>query len=333
MKKNVFVLIIMGCLTVLLAKSLTNTDIDTIVTYSKEGDTSTKKIQPYSFMFENKEYTVSVKKLPTYMYYVSGRYLASQPFKIDLSKNSKNEKLIYDDDIPVTGQHVDIVTCKRANKSVILAIMLQSNKDYVDSSGGGYSPYLFEVSAPGVKELKKERDEYFVNAYNISIVYFKKDGTIDYQNPNNEIYPYYNKETIENRLYEVGICQPLKYPLAIIESTLKDKNNTQTYNSDYFNGVLNETRINKSSLESYNNIAYYLQQAGANQESAYLLEKIIEKFPDRTVAYFNLGDAYYGLGDKTKAIKAYQTYIDQMKKKGLDKKIPKRVLERVGINN
>jgi tetratricopeptide (TPR) repeat protein len=87
--------------------------------------------------------------------------------------------------------------------------------------------------------------------------------------------------------------------------------------------------LSKYNCNQYNDIAYYLQQAGANQESAYLLEKIIEKFPDRTVAYFNLGDACYGLGDKTKAIKAYQTYIDQMKKKGWEKKIPKWVLERV----
>ena len=82
-------------------------------------------------------------------------------------------------------------------------------------------------------------------------------------------------------------------------------------------------------LTTYNNIAYYLQKAGANEEAVYLLEKIIKKFPNRTVAYYNLGDAYWALGEKKKAIKAYTTYIEQMCHKGLQKRIPKVVLERV----
>ncbi len=82
-------------------------------------------------------------------------------------------------------------------------------------------------------------------------------------------------------------------------------------------------------LTTYNNIAYYLQKAGANKEAAYLLEKIIEKFPNRTVAYYNLGDV---LGEKKKAIKAYTTYIEQMCQKSLQKKIPKVVLERIKVH-
>ncbi|MCI0501482.1 MAG: tetratricopeptide repeat protein [Epsilonproteobacteria bacterium] len=82
-------------------------------------------------------------------------------------------------------------------------------------------------------------------------------------------------------------------------------------------------------VEKYNNMAYFIQQFGANKESAFLLEKIIAKFPDRTVAYLNLGDAYWGMGDKVKAISVYQTYIHQMKQKGLEAKIPKKVLERI----
>ncbi len=87
--------------------------------------------------------------------------------------------------------------------------------------------------------------------------------------------------------------------------------------------------LTPKTLTQYNNIAYYLQQAGANEEAVYLLEKIIKKFPKRTVAYLNLGDAYWELGEKEKACKAYTTYIEQMCAKGLQKKIPKKVLERV----
>ena len=87
--------------------------------------------------------------------------------------------------------------------------------------------------------------------------------------------------------------------------------------------------LTPKTLTKYNNIAYYLQQAGANEEAAYLLKKILKKFPKRTVAYINLGDAYWALGKKSKARKAYTTYIEQMCAKGLQKKIPKKVLKRV----
>jgi len=114
-----------------------------------------------------------------------------------------------------------------------------------------------------------------------------------------------------------------------------DKNytNYNVINIDTIDGFLQKVPFSNNSVIKYNNIAYYLQKTGANQESAYLLEKIIEKFPDRTVAYLNLGDAYYGLGDKAKVTQVYQTYIDQMKTKGWDKKIPKRVTERLGEKN
>ena len=93
--------------------------------------------------------------------------------------------------------------------------------------------------------------------------------------------------------------------------------------------LMKNREITIQTLSKYNNIAYYLQKAGAHKEAIYLLEKIIEKFPNRTVAYYNLGDAYWALGKKQKAIKAYTTYIEQMCHKGLQKKIPDVILERI----
>ena len=78
---------------------------------------------------------------------------------------------------------------------------------------------------------------------------------------------------------------------------------------------IEDIKINKKNLTTYNNIAYYLQKAGANKEAIYQLEKILEKYPNRTVAHYNLADAYWALGEKKKAIKAYTTYIEQMKEK------------------
>lgn len=98
------------------------------------------------------------------------------------------------------------------------------------------------------------------------------------------------------------------------------------------NGILvsfEENKLTQKTLTQYNNIAYHLQKAGAHKEAVYLLEKILEKFPNRTVAYYNLADGYWALGDKDKARKSYSTYIEQMCHKGLQKKIPKEVLKRV----
>ncbi|WP_378184182.1 hypothetical protein [Aquimarina sp. SS2-1] len=65
------------------------------------------------------------------------------------------------------------------------------------------------------------------------------------------------------------------------------------------------------------------------KKPVFLLEKIVEEVPDRTVAYINLGDAYWGLQEKEKTQKAYNIYVEQMKTKGKETKIPKRVLERL----
>jgi len=84
----------------------------------------------------------------------------------------------------------------------------------------------------------------------------------------------------------------------------------------------------KDALIKYNDIAYYLEQSGAYEEAIFILEKIIKEFPNRTVAYINLGDAYWGLGEKEKAKEAYKTYIKQMKASGKENKIPKHILDR-----
>jgi len=132
-------------------------------------------------------------------------------------------------------------------------------------------------------------------------------------------------------LYETNSCRNIKkINVSLNELLYASKNyklkNILTYNEMSY--LLSLYPMSLKNLTTYNNIAYYLKKAGANKESAYLLEKILKKYPNRTVAYYNLGDAYWGLGDKKKAKQAYQTYITQMKAKGKAKKIPKTVFQR-----
>lgn len=87
--------------------------------------------------------------------------------------------------------------------------------------------------------------------------------------------------------------------------------------------------INKQNLNQYNNIAYYFEQSNNHKQSIYLLEKIIEKFPDRIVAYLNLADAQWGINDKENAKKNYNKYIYLMKSENKDlSKIPQTAYDR-----
>ncbi len=88
-------------------------------------------------------------------------------------------------------------------------------------------------------------------------------------------------------------------------------------------------QINKETLIYYNDLAYYLEQSGNYEEAVYLLEQIIAQFPDRVVAYINLGDAYWGIGNYKKAKEVYKIYVEQMKANNKENKIPKRVFKRL----
>ena len=85
----------------------------------------------------------------------------------------------------------------------------------------------------------------------------------------------------------------------------------------------------QKNIELSNNIAFFLEEAEHYKESIYLLEKILKDYPNRTVAHYNLADAYWALGEKKKAISSYTTYIEQMKEKGKEKRIPQVVRDRV----
>jgi tetratricopeptide (TPR) repeat protein len=131
--------------------------------------------------------------------------------------------------------------------------------------------------------------------------------------------------------FEHFSCRIKNLKKMLFDLTKNDTSKMQYYDISLIDNTLNQKHITLKTLTTYNDIAYYLQKAGANKEAIFLLEKIIKKFPNRTVAYYNLGDAYWELGEKDKAIKAYTTYIEQMCDKGLQKKIPKEVLKRVEV--
>ncbi|WP_053007637.1 tetratricopeptide repeat protein [Pragia fontium] len=139
----------------------------------------------------------------------------------------------------------------------------------------------------------------------------------------------------------------LGYYLCNTKKTLVKYNYSAIWRSDFFDERLNNIRkdilldddsleldksINNVDLEKYNNIAYYLEQSGNYDEAILILEKIIKQYPKRTVAYINLGDAYWGRGERNKSRIYYKKYIEQMSGKGKSNRIPVIVKERVEGN-
>lgn len=128
----------------------------------------------------------------------------------------------------------------------------------------------------------------------------------------------------------------VKTPTEILESLKSEQSTLITFYE--LSTIIANNEINTQTINQYNDIAYYLQQANANDEAIFLLEKILVKFPKRTVAYLNLADAYnekylvQNLNNNAKYFKEkaktnYEKYIELMKQDGKENKIPKRVLE------
>ena len=87
--------------------------------------------------------------------------------------------------------------------------------------------------------------------------------------------------------------------------------------------LLDAIPISNETVNQYNDLAFYLQQNSHEELFAqYVLERIITIFPDKIVAYLNLGDTYWDLENFEKAKQAYRKYISLMKTEGNENKVP-----------
>lgn len=77
-----------------------------------------------------------------------------------------------------------------------------------------------------------------------------------------------------------------------------------------------------------NDLGFLFEQAGHPAEAAELLQHIIRKHPGRVVAYLNLADAYWAMGQREQAREAYGQYHGKMLANGKQARIPSRVMER-----
>jgi len=90
--------------------------------------------------------------------------------------------------------------------------------------------------------------------------------------------------------------------------------------------------ITNKQVQNANDIGYFLEQANNLPAAEIFLKKVIEAFPKREVAYYNLGDVYRKQGNKRMAAIEYNTYVNLMNERKLQSKIPQKVLDYVNAN-
>jgi len=242
------------------------------------------------------------------------KYFVKDNIYCNTELNLKNDTLYFFTLIPFNDKYCyELSAYMKNNKVKIL-------KDYV------------QVRSYAKIEVLKSILYELPNSFSKKVGYLLKNDVIEIiKEQNNWLYIVYNEERkIYAWVRKEDIVEPnCNSSLREIEKTLKQKIDLKTYDKEFFQNLLPEKPIEKKTLTPYNNIAYYLQKAGSNKEAVYLLEKILKEYPNRTVAHYNLADAYWALGDKKKAVASYKTYIEQMKAKGKEKRIPKVVKNRV----
>lgn len=87
--------------------------------------------------------------------------------------------------------------------------------------------------------------------------------------------------------------------------------------------------ISSRNITKINDFALNLENINPGV-SVNVLQKVIQKYPDRVVAYLNIANSYWNIGKKEKAVENYKTYLSLMKSQKKDiNKVPKYVEERI----
>lgn len=151
------------------------------------------------------------------------------------------------------------------------------------------------------------------------------DGFFDFKEKNNVIITFSYEDSniiVENQKYQFS-CEGAKF---IILYRIKNDNESLGFIKNYFE----ENNSAFDDIELINDKAYFLEKINQDKTSAFILEKIIEKKPERVVAWLNLGDVYWKLNKKEEAKEKYKKYVSLMKSQNKDlKKVPARVNERI----
>ena len=108
------------------------------------------------------------------------------------------------------------------------------------------------------------------------------------------------KESFQTYKIKNNKIQSIKSILNLNDFIQKAKNGEEIH-IETMKTMLYENKITKQNVTTYNNIAYYLQKNKDNyfhNESEYLLQEILNIFPNRAVAMLNIADSQWILNKK-----------------------------------
>lgn len=183
-----------------------------------------------------------------------------------------------------------------------------------------------------IMTYKGNRELGYIYTFNVHANQIELQQVNLYQLEENTLCKMDIKKSLENKIeiIETRKCKPLEEITITSDQLLYAAKNYKLKNiltKSEIKILFIEQHLTVKNLPIYNDIAYYLQKAGANDEAIYILETILEKYPNRTVAYLNLADAYLERKEPEKAKINYSHYIQLMREDNKENKIPKRVLE------
>ncbi|WP_175689852.1 tetratricopeptide repeat protein [Burkholderia anthina] len=100
------------------------------------------------------------------------------------------------------------------------------------------------------------------------------------------------------------------------------------YANDYQEKWLSDRITRDILISSLNDYAYALQLNHRDDEAIPVLRSVLSVAPNRAVAWLNIADSYWSVGDFEKGRAAYKKYVDLMTGAGNASKIPSRAQER-----
>ena len=317
--------------------AVTDNEVNTINKLINSIPNSNLKISSLNFKTKNFDITTDfIKYNFTNSYQDEDGHYIDASFSLDGYIFFGNKNIILNSTSANSQEYHNLTQIVCDKEDYINLILLEENfSHFLRSFYIFYHTSIYKISKNNTKYYIEYLDKETNNIFSSPL----DSINLDLSYPE-ERYPYYNKEKIINRLIETEFCKKDEIVEGIavnIENSLKIfpldnliekiKNKDMEIDTYYIVNFFVKYPLENKTLQKYNDIAYYLQQSNANDEAIFLLEKIIEKFPNRTVAYLNLADSYAGKGESEKAKQNYEKYISLMKQDGKESKIPQRVLE------
>lgn len=169
-------------------------------------------------------------------------------------------------------------------------------------------------------EFKREAYVEYVDICKFSYTYFPSE-TIHFSEVD-----FFNQKFVQTLIRDISLNQAIE----IVTKTNQSYDCTSNLNTKELDFLLKKTVLDNKSVNNYNNLAYHLEQNKQYETSCYLLKKIIDKYPNRVVAWLNYGDALWGMNEIQQGKRAYQKYILLMKNQRKDlSKIPQKVYQRI----